>query len=105
MSVHVYGPTVDEHTRCIHYATELDVIAIRFICCDRYYPCHLCHQETADHPATPWPADARDQPAVLCGICGVELSVTEYMAADACPRCAAPFNPGCALHYPLYFAS
>ena len=47
----VFGPTVDDHTRCVHYATELDIIAIRFACCDRYYPCHLCHSETADHPA------------------------------------------------------
>jgi hypothetical protein len=34
----VFGKTVDEHTRCVHYATELDIIAIRFACCDRYYP-------------------------------------------------------------------
>lgn len=105
MSPRVYGPTVDEQTRCIHYATKLDVIAIRFICCDRYYPCHLCHQETADHDAVPWPADARDRPAVLCGVCRSELSVTDYLATDSCPSCTARFNPSCALHYPLYFAS
>ncbi|RLP77899.1 hypothetical protein D9V32_00780 [Mycetocola tolaasinivorans] len=99
----MYGPTVDEQTRCVHYRTELDVIAIRYVCCDRYYPCHLCHEETADHPARPWPASARDQNAVLCGVCGTELSVNEYVSVDACPHCAAAFNPGCALHYPLYF--
>ena len=61
----VFGKTVDEHTRCVHYATELDIIAIRFACCDRYFPCHLCHSETADHPAMQWPTDKFDQPAIL----------------------------------------
>lgn len=28
----VHGPTVDDQTRCVHYQTDLDVIAIRFAC-------------------------------------------------------------------------
>lgn len=100
----VYGPAVDEHTRCIHYRTELDVIAIRFACCGRYYPCHLCHEQTAGHLARPWPAGSGDVRAVLCGECWSELTVAAYVAADACPRCGAGFNPRCALHHPLYFA-
>lgn len=44
--VQVYGAVVDAQTRCAHYATALDVIAIRFFCCGQYFPCHLCHQET-----------------------------------------------------------
>jgi uncharacterized CHY-type Zn-finger protein len=71
----VFGKTVDEHTRCVHYAAELDIIAIRFACCDRYYPCHLCHSETADHPAEQWPRDRWDQKAILCGDCWSELSI------------------------------
>lgn len=36
-----------------------------------------------------------DQAAVLCGACGVEMSVREYLAcANRCPTCGAPFNPG-----------
>ncbi|MGN6125563.1 MAG: CHY zinc finger protein [Humibacter sp.] len=100
----VLGPTVDDQTRCIHYRTPLDVIAIRFACCDEYYPCHLCHSECADHVSRPWPADARDEHAVLCGVCWTELTIAEYLATDACPACHAEFNPRCALHYPLYFA-
>lgn len=103
-SPHVYGKTVDEHTRCVHYATELDIIAIRFACCDRYYPCHLCHSETADHPAQQWPRDRWDQHAILCGNCWTELTITAYKAADECPECAALFNPRCAAHSDLYFA-
>jgi uncharacterized CHY-type Zn-finger protein len=100
----VLGPTVDDKTRCAHYRTELDIVAIRFACCGEYYPCHLCHEETADHPSSPWTPGSGDELAVLCGECRSELTIAEYRGAEACPRCAAPFNPRCALHYPLYFS-
>ncbi|PWH07561.1 hypothetical protein DEO23_02725 [Brachybacterium endophyticum] len=103
MTPDVHGPTVDDHTRCIHYRTPLDIIAIRFACCGEYYPCHLCHEETADHPSRPWPEGSENVHAVLCGACRRELTIAEYTAVDACPRCAAPFNPGCAAHHPIYF--
>jgi uncharacterized CHY-type Zn-finger protein len=99
----VWGPVVDDATRCIHYATARDVIAIEFACCREFYPCHLCHAETADHPAEQWAADARDEHAVLCGECGHLLTIGEYASAHACPACAAPFNPNCKLHWGLYF--
>ena len=51
----------------------------------------------AGHPAAQWPVEEQSAEAVLCGVCGHELSVREYLAADGCPRCAARFNPGCAL--------
>ncbi|SDL71154.1 CHY zinc finger protein [Microbacterium azadirachtae] len=102
--VEVKGRPVDGQTRCVHYRTELDVVAIRFSCCGEYYPCHLCHAETADHPARPWPlAEQRGAKAVLCGVCGHELEIREYLGVTACPRCAAGFNPRCALHADLYF--
>ena len=99
----VLGPVVDDETRCIHYHSALDVVAIRFACCGEYYPCHLCHEEAVGHPAQQWPLADRDREAVLCGVCGHELTIAEYLAADSCPRCAAPFNPGCHLHTHLYF--
>ncbi|PPF80323.1 hypothetical protein C5B96_11050 [Subtercola sp. Z020] len=99
----VHGPVVDDQTRCIHYATELDVIAIRFACCGQYYPCHLCHAESADHPAVAWPRSSYAERAVLCGVCGSELTIEHYLAVDGCPNCGAAFNPGCRLHSHLYF--
>jgi uncharacterized CHY-type Zn-finger protein len=99
----VLGPTVDDQTRCIHYRTALDVIAIRFACCGEYYPCHLCHAETAHHPARQWPVSERTEFAVLCGECDATLTITDYLEADACPACGAAFNPGCKLHTELYF--
>ncbi|WP_295012113.1 CHY zinc finger protein [uncultured Microbacterium sp.] len=98
------GRPVDAQTRCVHYRTALDIVAIRFACCGEYYPCHACHEETADHPARTWPADRRDATAILCGACGAELSIAAYLAVTACPRCGTGFNPRCALHADLYFA-
>ena len=103
MRPRVLGPVVDAETRCIHYSTPLDVIAIRFRCCGEFYPCHICHAESVDHPAEQWSADERADRAVLCGPCGYRLTITEYARAEACPACAAPFNPGCKLHWELYF--
>ncbi len=99
----VRGATVDDQTRCAHYASPLDVVAIRFRCCGEYYPCHLCHEEAAGHPAERWPASEFDARAVLCGVCRHELTIAEYQAATACPHCGARFNPRCASHSHLYF--
>lgn len=74
-------------------------------CCGEYYACRDCHDALADHPAQVWPAAQWDRPAILCGVCGTELSILAYLACDnRCPACAAAFNPGCAKHKHLYFA-
>lgn len=100
----VQGATLDHQTRCVHYASPLDVVAIKFACCGEYYPCYHCHAEAADHPARRWPASAFDTRAVLCGVCRYELTIKEYLACHAsCPHCGAGFNPGCHRHHHLYF--
>ena len=40
---------------------------------------------------------------MLCGVCGGELTIAEYLTTDSCTRCGAAFNPGCHLHTHLYF--
>lgn len=99
----VYGKTVDDQTRCEHYHSQNDVIAIKFKCCGQYYPCHLCHEETAGHAAQQWPATEQQVPAILCGICTHELTIDEYFAVSGCPECGAEFNAGCRLHSRFYF--
>ena len=101
----VHGKTIDSQTRCVHYGTPLDIVAIKFRCCGDYYPCHLCHAECAGHPAALWSLGEYDQKAILCGACSAELTIAEYRAVEQCPRGAAAFNPGCALHAHLYFAT
>lgn len=101
----VRGVDVDHETRCRHYGSDRDVIAVRFPCCGEYYACHACHAAVADHEAERWPADARGARAVLCGVCGSELTIAAYLGSgNACPDCGAAFNPGCANHYGRYFA-
>jgi uncharacterized CHY-type Zn-finger protein len=102
--IRVFGKSVDKQTRCVHWHSQLDVIAIKFKCCDKYYPCFSCHEEEADHDHQVWPKSEFDQKAILCGVCGHELSIQEYMDANnTCPNCTASFNPGCSNHYHLYF--
>lgn len=102
--ISVYGKPVDNQTRCVHWHSLLDIIAIKFNCCNKYYPCYSCHKETAAHEATVWPKQEFDQKAILCGACGHELTINEYMnCQNTCPKCASLFNPGCKNHYHLYF--
>jgi len=100
----VRGVEVDAETRCAHYHTERDVVAIEFPCCGTFYPCFACHDAVADHPATRWPAADFDERAVLCGACGTELTISVYLDCEStCPACGTAFNPGCAAHVDRYF--
>lgn len=102
--VDVVGVEVDGETRCGHYAGPTDIIAIKFKCCDVWYPCIECHRALADHEVEVWPVAEREERAVLCGACGAQLGITAYLNCDSsCPSCGAHFNPGCALHHHLYF--
>lgn len=102
-SEEVRGVELDEQTRCVHYGTDEDVVAIRFGCCEEYYGCFKCHEAVAEHPAEPWPTERRAEPAVRCGVCESEMTAVEYLATEACPNCEVRFNPGCAEHYHVYF--
>lgn len=100
----VRGVNVDAETRCEHWHSELDIIAIKFRCCGEYYPCFECHSALADHPASTWPVESYQEPAVLCGACGSELTIETYLSCGSkCPSCRASFNPSCELHHHLYF--
>lgn len=99
----VTGLDLDPATRCRHYHGPLDVVAIKMACCQTYYACIDCHRELADHPAIPWPVEALDTPAVLCGVCRHEMTIRTYVEQSECPSCGSSFNPRCSRHYPLYF--
>ncbi len=101
----IRGIDTDAYTRCAHYDSERDIIAIRFRCCGVYYPCHACHEALADHAAEQWPQERFGEHAVLCGACRKTLSIRSYLdCGHVCPHCSAEFNPGCAAHHELYFA-
>lgn len=103
-NVPLRGVEVGPATRCAHYHGPQDIIAIRFSCCEEFYPCHTCHRETTDHQAERWSPDQFDTPAVLCGQCQSILTIEQYLKAEhTCPSCGAAFNPKCAQHHEWYF--
>lgn len=99
----VYGATLDEETRCVHFSGEHDIVAILVPCCSRYYPCFRCHDEDADHRLERWPRSTWNEPAILCGACSATLTIATYLEANHCPDCAAGFSPDLAMHAPHYF--
>ncbi|HEX2818323.1 MAG TPA: CHY zinc finger protein [Phenylobacterium sp.] len=104
MRAPVHGLDLDRETRCTHWNSPLDIIALKMACCGTYYACRDCHDALADHPAQAWPQAEWGESAVLCGACGTELSVREYLGCESqCPACGAGFNPGCHKHLNLYF--
>ncbi|OZM57190.1 hypothetical protein CIB95_06915 [Lottiidibacillus patelloidae] len=103
-TIKIYGKTIDTNTRCVHYHSTQDIIAIKFKCCNKYYPCYSCHQESERHEATPWPKEDFSKPAIYCGACKNELTIACYLNNTYhCPVCRAKFNPNCELHHDLYF--
>lgn len=103
MSVLVFGQLVDDETRCVHYHLPVDVIAIKFACCEKFYPCYQCHNEYETHEIKRWQRSEFDHQAILCGVCQSTLSIAEYMKTTYCPVCQAQFNAGCQKHYGIYF--
>lgn len=100
----VKGQLVDDQTRCIHWHSALDIIAIKFKCCNTYYACYECHREIADHQSEVWAKNEWQERAIMCGICKTELSIHEYFrSGNICPHCQGSFNPNCSKHYNLYF--
>ncbi len=103
-NIKVYGQTVDNQTRCVHYHSQLDIIAIKFKCCKKYYPCYECHLESEIHKPQVWSVAEHNQKVILCGVCKHELTIAEYInSGNKCTSCKSNFNPGCSLHYHLYF--
>jgi uncharacterized CHY-type Zn-finger protein len=100
----IRGVDLDPQTRCIHHHRPTDIVAIKTKCCGIHYACKDCHAALADHKIEVWPESEWDQLAILCGACGAELSIRQYMQSDSrCPACHSGFNPGCRNHYHFYF--
>ena len=100
----VKGKPIDAQTRCVHYHSALDIIAIKLKCCGEYYPCYFCHQETTDHEVIVWSKNEWETVAILCGACKHEMTIAQYKCCNyTCPICKTAFNPKCSNHDHLYF--
>ena len=53
-SAEVKGVDVDHESRCAHYHSQRDIIAIRLKCCGDFYACKDCHYELAGHNIQTW---------------------------------------------------
>jgi uncharacterized CHY-type Zn-finger protein len=101
----VHGLDLDPQTRCLHYRSPLDIIAIKMKCCGLYYACKDCHDALAGHPLEAWPQSEWHNQAILCGACRAELTISAYIQSNSiCPYCHAAFNPRCRSHHHFYFA-
>src|SRR5260221_14466557 len=100
----VHGLKLDAQTRCAHWHSSLDIVAIKLKCCGLYYACKDCHEALAGHAIETWPETERDEKAVLCGACRNLMSIRVYLScSNTCPSCGAAFNPGCRHHHRFYF--
>jgi uncharacterized CHY-type Zn-finger protein len=100
----VRGVDLDAQTRCAHHHSAADIVAIKMKCCGVYYACKDCHIALAGHAIAVWPREEWEQRAILCGACGAELTIREYLQSESlCPACGVAFNPGCRAHHHFYF--
>lgn len=106
----IQGKLVDGQSRCVHWHSPLDVIALKFKCCEQYYACYSCHDELTTHLVERYDIlKNKDEKVIICGVCKTELTFEDYSVGDncetdlSCRNCEAKFNPGCKLHYDLYF--
>jgi len=100
----IRGMEVDAETRCVHWRSAVDIVAIKMACCGVYWACKDCHEALAGHAIAVWGRGEWDAQAVLCGACGLEMTIREYMECESrCPGCGAGFNPGCKKHHHFYF--
>ena len=76
------GIDIDAETRRAHWDDQVDVIALRFACCDAYYPGVSCHEAATDHDPVGWP---RDRLSLAGGLC----HVVEYGPAVKCSASVA----------------
>ena len=103
-NMEVFGLELNARTGCLHYGSPVDIVAIRFICCGRYYACYECHQAIEKHPVERWKREEFHLKAILCGHCGIEWTIHQYLCCNhQCLNCKSPFNPRCKNHWGLYF--
>ena len=41
--IQVHEVTLDGHTRCAHWRSQLDIVAIKMRCCKTYYLCYVLY--------------------------------------------------------------
>ncbi len=103
-SIIIKGKPIDDYSRCEHYHSLLDIIAVKFKCCNDYYCCVYCHTEGTDHAVQVWKKKEFTTRAILCGLCKNEMTINQYLNGNnQCISCGSKFNPNCSKHHHFYF--
>lgn len=76
--VEAQGFLVDKQTRCIHYHSKLDIIALQCYDCKKYYACYWCHDSLENHIFEPYPLSLIQDKPILCGVCLKLLTYKQY---------------------------
>ena len=104
MTRKIYGLLVDNQSRCQHYHTELDIVALKCFDCLKYYACYQCHDRLGGtHSFRAYPCHLKQDKVLICGVYQHEMVIDEYQEAIVCPNCHSAFNLACSKHYDIYF--
>lgn len=104
MTIKIYGGLLDQASRCRHYHTVLDIVALKCFACRNYYACYKCHDSLEAHPYQAYPDNRVADKVVICGVCKEEMTIAEYRSSKTCPNCQSAFNPACGKHDAIYFS-
>lgn len=85
--IEAQGFLVDKQTRCIHYHSKLDIIALQCYDCKKYYACYRCHDSLENHLFEPYPSSLIQDKPILCGVCLNLLTYKQYKESLSCPFC------------------
>ena len=73
------GKELPDYGACKHYKYSLRWF--RFSCCNKIFPCDLCHDESSDH-------NCENAKTILCGFCAFEQSSSNKV----CSKCGKMFT-------------
>ena len=73
------GKELPDFGACKHYKYSLRWF--RFSCCNKVFPCDICHDETSDH-------NCESAKTILCGFCAKEQSASNKV----CSKCGKMFT-------------
>ena len=73
------GKELPDFGACKHYKHSLRWF--RFSCCNKIFPCDICHDEASDH-------NCENAKTILCGFCSVEQSSSNKV----CTKCGKMFT-------------
>ena len=73
------GKELPDYGACKHYKYSLRWF--RFSCCNKVFPCDICHDETSDH-------NNEYAKTILCGFCASEQSASNKL----CSKCGKMFT-------------